>query len=64
MLIVDSHFSVRLRINMRIFSMDFPTILVITFISSLSLYFIFLLIGVGGISKNRRAQGIDQNFNK
>ena len=64
MLIVDSHFSVRLRINMRIFSMDFPTILVITFISSLSLYFIFLLIGVGGISRNRKAQGIDQKLNK
>ena len=44
--------------------MDNKTILVITFISSIGLYMFFLLIGVGGISKNRKAQGIDQKSNK
>ena len=32
-----------------------------TIISTLFLYIIFLVLGVGGIAKNRRAQGLDQN---
>jgi len=41
--------------------MNFATILVITIISALFLYMIFLVLGVGGIAKNRRAQGLDQS---
>ncbi len=33
---------------------------IITLISTLSLYLIFLLLGVGGIAKNREAQGLDK----
>ncbi len=40
--------------------MNFLSIAIITIISALSLYIIFLVLGVGGISKNRAAQGLDQ----
>ena len=42
------------------FLMNFATIVVITVISTLSLYIFFLVVGVGGIDKNRNAQGLDQ----
>ena len=41
--------------------MNLPTIAIITVISTVSLYIIFLVLGVGGIANNRRAQGLDQN---
>ena len=41
--------------------MNFVTIAIITVLSTLSLYIIFLVLGVGGIAKNRSAQGLDQN---
>ncbi len=41
--------------------MNYATIAIITVISTISLYTIFLVMGVGGIAKNRRAQGLDQN---
>ena len=41
--------------------MNFATIAIITIISTAFLYLIFLVLGVGGISKNLRAQGLDQN---
>tara|TARA_B100000945_G_scaffold2597_1_gene2229 strand:+ start:486 stop:629 length:144 start_codon:yes stop_codon:yes gene_type:complete len=41
--------------------MDFAKIAIITTIFSVSLYIIFILLGVGGIAKNRSAQGLDQN---
>ena len=36
-------------------------IAIITVFSTVSLYIVFLVLGVGGIAKNRRAQGLDQN---
>jgi len=41
--------------------MNFDTIAIITIIATLMLYMIFLVLGVGGIAKNRRAQGLDNN---
>ncbi len=41
--------------------MNFPTITIITIISTLFFYMIFLVLGVGGIAKNRRAQGLDKS---
>ncbi len=41
--------------------MNLATIAITTIISAVFLYMIFLVIGVGGIAKNRRAQGLDQN---
>ncbi len=41
--------------------MNFAAIAIITIISTLLLYIIFLVLGVGGIRNNRRAQGLDQN---
>ena len=40
--------------------MNFATIAIITIISTLFFYMIFLVLGVGGIAKDRRAQGLDQ----
>lgn len=40
--------------------MNFATIAIITIISTLTLYLVFLVIGVGGIAQNRNAQGLDQ----
>ncbi len=40
--------------------MNIATIAIITIISTLFFYMIFLVLGVGGIAKNRRAQGLDQ----
>ena len=39
--------------------MNAATIAVITLVSTLTLYSIFLVLGVGGIAKNRSAQGLD-----
>tara|TARA_Y100001968_G_scaffold92441_1_gene83129 strand:- start:241 stop:375 length:135 start_codon:yes stop_codon:yes gene_type:complete len=44
--------------------MNFATIAIITFISTVSLYIIFLVLGVGGIAKNRIAQGLAQKSKK
>ena len=41
--------------------MNSATIAIITIVFTVFLYIIFLVIGVGGISKNRAAQGLDQN---
>jgi len=41
--------------------MNFATIAIITILSTVFLYVIFLVLGVGGIAKNRRAQGLDQS---
>ena len=41
--------------------MNFATITIFTILSTVSLYIIFLVFGLGGISKNRAAQGLDQN---
>ncbi len=43
------------------FFMNFATIAIITIVSTLFFYMIFLVLGVGGIAKNRRAQGLDQS---
>jgi len=53
---------VRLREQIKsIFLMNFATIAIITIISTVLFYMIFLVLGVGGIAKNRRAQGLDQS---
>ena len=44
--------------------MNFANIAIITFISTLFLYIMFLVLGVGGIAKNRKAQGLNQKTNK
>ena len=41
--------------------MNFATIAIIMIISTAFLYLTFLVLGVGGIAKNRRAQGLDQS---
>ena len=41
--------------------MNLATIAFITVISSVLFYMIFLVLGVGGIAKNRRAQGLDES---
>ena len=41
--------------------MNLATISIITIISTVILYVTFLLLGVGGIDKNRKAQGLTQN---
>ncbi len=41
--------------------MNYFTIAIITVVSTVFLYTTFLVIGVGGIAKNRRAQGLDQS---
>ena len=41
--------------------MNFTNIAVISVAITLSLYVIFLLLGVGGITKNRKAQGLDED---
>jgi len=41
--------------------MNFATIAIITIISTLFFYMIFLVLGVGGIAKNRIAQGFDES---
>ena len=41
--------------------MNFATITIITIISTVFFYVIFLVLGLGGIAKNRRAQGLDQS---
>ena len=44
--------------------MNFSTILIITLIATLSFYLIFLVIGLGGIPQNRKAQGLDHKSRK
>ena len=41
--------------------MNFATIAIITIVSTVFLYILFLVLGLGGITKNRKAQGLDQN---
>tara|TARA_B100000579_G_scaffold368785_1_gene329873 strand:- start:56 stop:196 length:141 start_codon:yes stop_codon:yes gene_type:complete len=41
--------------------MNLATIVLITIISTVIFYMIFLVLGVGGIAKNRMAQGLDQS---
>ena len=41
--------------------MNFATIAIIMIVSTLFLYILFLVLGVGGIANNRRAQGLEQN---
>ena len=41
--------------------MNFGMIAMIMLLSTISLYIAFLVLGVGGIPKNRSAQGLDQN---
>tara|TARA_B100000700_G_scaffold141503_1_gene157479 strand:- start:465 stop:599 length:135 start_codon:yes stop_codon:yes gene_type:complete len=40
--------------------MNIATIFISTFILTVSLYLVFLLLGVGGVAKNREAQGLDK----
>ena len=42
--------------------MNLATIAIVTILSTASFYIIFLVLGVGGIAKNRSAQGLDQNL--
>ena len=44
--------------------MNFATIAIFIFGSTVSLYIISFVLGVVGISKNRTAQGIDQKSTK
>tara|TARA_Y100001968_G_scaffold110023_1_gene99528 strand:- start:221 stop:358 length:138 start_codon:yes stop_codon:yes gene_type:complete len=39
------------------------TTLIITITATIFLYITFLVLGVGGIDNNRRAQGLDQDQN-
>tara|TARA_Y100001968_G_scaffold139021_1_gene127162 strand:- start:312 stop:452 length:141 start_codon:yes stop_codon:yes gene_type:complete len=41
--------------------MNIATIATITVAFAVSLYVIFLVLGAGGVAKNRRAQGLDHN---
>tara|TARA_Y100001968_G_scaffold119447_1_gene108822 strand:- start:663 stop:803 length:141 start_codon:yes stop_codon:yes gene_type:complete len=41
--------------------MNFATIAIVTIVSTVFFYVVFLVLGVGGIDKNRRAQGLDQS---
>ena len=41
--------------------MSYTTIVIITIVATFFLYMTFLVLGVGGIDKNRRAQGLDQS---
>ena len=41
--------------------MNFASIALIILLSTVTLYILFLVLGVGGIAKNRSAQGLDQN---
>tara|TARA_Y100001968_G_C19435578_1_gene759463 strand:+ start:1837 stop:1971 length:135 start_codon:yes stop_codon:yes gene_type:complete len=44
--------------------MDLATIAVITLIFTITIYLIFFMIGLGGIAKNKEAQGLDQKKNR
>tara|TARA_Y100001968_G_C19350808_1_gene714529 strand:- start:316 stop:450 length:135 start_codon:yes stop_codon:yes gene_type:complete len=44
--------------------MNFASITTITFICAVSFYLIFLVLGLGGIEINRKAQGLDQKSEK
>tara|TARA_Y100001968_G_scaffold205458_1_gene188675 strand:+ start:97 stop:234 length:138 start_codon:yes stop_codon:yes gene_type:complete len=44
--------------------MNITSIIIVTFISSVSIYLIFLVIGIGGIETNRTAQGFDKKSRK
>tara|TARA_Y100001968_G_C18922140_1_gene510265 strand:- start:430 stop:552 length:123 start_codon:yes stop_codon:yes gene_type:complete len=40
--------------------MNFTTIAIVSIFLTLTLYVAFLVVGVGGIRKNRKAQGFDK----
>tara|TARA_Y100001968_G_scaffold307740_1_gene325834 strand:- start:922 stop:1044 length:123 start_codon:yes stop_codon:yes gene_type:complete len=40
--------------------MNFASIAIISIILTITLYISFLVVGVGGIDKNRKAQGLDK----
>jgi len=40
--------------------MNITTIAILSIILTLTLYLFFLVLGVGGIDKNRKAQGLDE----
>tara|TARA_Y100001968_G_scaffold153750_1_gene140468 strand:- start:195 stop:320 length:126 start_codon:yes stop_codon:yes gene_type:complete len=40
--------------------MNITTIAIISIILTLVLYLSFLVVGIGGIDKNRKAQGLDE----
>jgi len=44
--------------------MNFSSIAIIIVLLSLLLYLLFLVLGVGGIAKNRSAQGLIKKDNK
>tara|TARA_B100000214_G_C23514374_1_gene422133 strand:- start:359 stop:493 length:135 start_codon:yes stop_codon:yes gene_type:complete len=44
--------------------MNFSTIAIIIALLTLSFYLLFLVLGVGGIDRNRLAQGLDKKSNK
>ncbi len=44
--------------------MNFASVAIITLIFTVFFYMIFLVLGVGGIAKNRIAQGLDQKSKK
>tara|TARA_Y100001968_G_C19126732_1_gene604616 strand:+ start:119 stop:253 length:135 start_codon:yes stop_codon:yes gene_type:complete len=44
--------------------MNSASLAIITVVFTLTLYLIFLLLGVGGIAKNREAQGLNQKSKK
>ena len=41
--------------------MDLTSIAIISIVTTILLYVFFLILGVGGISENRRAQGLDKS---
>ncbi len=44
--------------------MNSVTIVIITFVITLSFYLFFFVLGLGGVAKNRKAQGLDHKANK
>ena len=44
--------------------MNFVTTAIITIVFTLCFYLLFFVLGVGGIAKNRDAQGIDKQTTK
>ena len=44
--------------------MNAASVAVITVVTTLSVYLIFLVLGLGGIANNRAAQGLDKKSKK
>tara|TARA_Y100000589_G_C26961141_1_gene550673 strand:- start:200 stop:337 length:138 start_codon:yes stop_codon:yes gene_type:complete len=44
--------------------MNFTYLAIVSIILTLSFYIAFLVLGIGGIAKNRRAQGLEEKPNK